>query len=102
MYCIDVCKFSFKFIFCLDDSHCSALIRMLKEVKNWQLLGKNLNLPDNFLEGLVAAEVTDEEAVKSLVTVWLDSVMCKNEVASKDTLKIALEEMGETSIASLL
>lgn len=53
------------------------------------------------IHSLVSANPTTEEAIRTLMTVWLESGSGRC-VASREMLKIALVEMKEEEVARLL
>ena len=73
-----------------DDSHCSTLLNLLKDIENWEALGRNLGVADNYIQGLVALNPTVEEAMRGILTVWISQGE-----ASRMLLIDALIKIGE-------
>ena len=64
-------------------------------------MGKKLGFGDNYLQGLLEAKATHEDAIRSLMTVWLDKKGVGKVVPSRELLKKVLEEMEEVEVAQL-
>jgi ankyrin repeat protein len=84
-----------------NNIHRSKLLSTLKDVKNWNELGRCLKLPEDLLQGLIMANPEREEAIKLILTVWLDrDGSC--EASNKVTLRNALVSINENHIATLI
>lgn len=90
-----------KFYICIaDNSDLPFLVKVLNGVKDWKALGRNIGVQEDLLKALAEADSSQEEAVKQVLTVWLDKE-CPG-IASREILRRTLEDMNETDIAKLL
>ena len=73
------------------------MLNSLKDIENWEALGRNLGVPDNYIQGLVVLNPTVEEAMKGILTVWISQGK-----ASRMVLIDALIKIGENDVVNLL
>lgn len=73
------------------------MLNSLKDIENWEALGRNLGVPDNYIQGLVVLNPTVEEAMKGILTVWISQGK-----ASRMVLIDALIKIGENDVVNSL
>ena len=73
------------------------MLNSLKDIENWEALGRNLGVPDNYIQGLVVLNPTVEEAMKGILTVWISQGKASRMVSIDALIKI-----GENDVVNLL